>query len=79
VQLNVKMLFYAMKHCHINAISPTGAEDAERDTVFYEMHVHVLVPFAEVLFQMILMTNETSMFPLSSCTPVKAEPILLGL
>lgn len=70
-----------MKHGHINAISPTGAKDAERDTVFYEMRVHVLVSYAEALclFQMILMTNETSMFPLSSCTPVKAEPILLGL
>lgn len=30
--------------------------------------------YAEALFEAVLMTNETTMFPQSSCTPVKAEP-----
>lgn len=42
--------------------------------VYYKMEDQVHGSYAEALFEAVLMTNETTMFPQSSCTPVKAEP-----
>lgn len=91
VQLNVKLVFYAPKPCHTKAISFTEADDRKNkihrvrdmhmEWDYCKMHVEVHGSSVQALclFQAVLMTNERSIFPQSSRTPVKAELILLGL